>query len=68
MHFVVDNVACSSEVDGVDDLVVAVVLVAVEIFCLAAMSCYCKLGLGFTSFLYAHLSSERTVSRLAARP
>jgi hypothetical protein len=39
MHFVVDNVAGSAEVDGVDDLVVSVVFVAVEILGSATVPC-----------------------------
>jgi hypothetical protein len=39
VHFVVDDVADLAEVDGVDDLVVAVGFVAVEVFGLASVSC-----------------------------
>ena len=39
MHLVVDNVACSAEVDGIDYFVVTVVLVTVEIFGLTAVAC-----------------------------
>lgn len=38
VHFVVDDVADLAEVDGVDDLVVAVGFVAVEVFGLASVS------------------------------
>lgn len=44
MHFVVDDVADLAEVDGVDDLVVAVGFVAVEVFGLASVSCGCSLA------------------------
>jgi hypothetical protein len=39
VHLVVDNVAGSAEVDGVDDLIVAVFLVTIKILGLAAVSC-----------------------------
>jgi hypothetical protein len=39
MHLVIDNVAGDTEVDRVDDLVVTVVLVAVEIGRLTAVAC-----------------------------
>lgn len=39
MHFVVDDVAGGAEVDGVDDLIVAIVFVAIEIGRLAAVTC-----------------------------
>ena len=38
VHEVVDNVACLTEIDGVDDFIIAIVFIAVEIFSLAAMS------------------------------
>jgi len=38
VHFVVDNVTGGAEVDRVDDLVVAVVFVAVEVLGLAAVA------------------------------
>lgn len=38
VHFVVDNVAVCTEVDGVDDFVVAVFFVAIEIFGLTAVA------------------------------
>lgn len=43
VHLVIGDVARLAEVDGVDDLVVAVFLVAVEVFCLPAMA-YAKKG------------------------
>jgi hypothetical protein len=39
VHLVVGNVAGLSEVNGVNDLVVAVVFVAIEILCLSTMTC-----------------------------
>ena len=39
VHFIVDDVADLAEVDGVDDLVVAVWFVAVEVFGLASVAC-----------------------------
>jgi hypothetical protein len=39
VHFVVDDVACGAEVDGIDDFVVAIVFVSIEVFGLAAVSC-----------------------------
>jgi hypothetical protein len=41
VHLIVKNVARRSEIDRVDDLVVAVVLVAIKILGLAAVSCCC---------------------------
>jgi hypothetical protein len=38
VHFIVHNVACGAEVDGVDHLVVAIVFVAIQIFGLPAVS------------------------------
>ena len=42
VHLIVNDVACYSEVDGVDDFVVAVVFVAVKIRCLPAVACNCQ--------------------------
>jgi len=39
VHLVVDNVPCCPEVDGIDDFIVAVVLVTVEVLGLAAVPC-----------------------------
>jgi hypothetical protein len=39
VQLVVDNVACCLVVDGIDDLVVAVLLVAAGVFCLSAVAC-----------------------------
>ena len=39
VHFVIDDVAGLAKVDWVDDLVVAVIFVAVEVFGLAAVTC-----------------------------
>lgn len=70
VDLVVDNVAGLLEVDGVDGLVVAVVLVAVRVFGLAAVSC----GVRFVSARHpkivravektetAYLSSARTAN------
>jgi hypothetical protein len=38
VHLVVGDVAVLAEVDRVDDLIVAVLLVAVEVFCLPAVA------------------------------
>lgn len=38
MHLIVDNVASHSEVDGVDDLVIAVIFVTIQILGLTAMT------------------------------
>lgn len=38
VHLVVDDVAGYTEVDGVDDFIVAIFFVAVEVFCLAAVT------------------------------
>lgn len=71
VHLVVGDVAGLAEVDRVDDLVVAVFLIAVKVFCLPAVS-YAKLG---TRLLqepeqseYTYQSSGRRASRSAGRP
>lgn len=66
MHFVVNNVAGSAEVDGVNYFVVAVILVAVEVFGLAAVSWLKSASLYITARI-THLSSERTTNHLVAR-
>jgi hypothetical protein len=38
VHLVVGDVAVLAEVDRVDDLIIAVLLVAVEVFCLPAVA------------------------------
>ena len=39
MHLVVDNVTGCAEIDGVDDLIVAIIFVAIKIFGLTSVSC-----------------------------
>jgi hypothetical protein len=41
MHLIVKNVARRSEIHRVDDLVVSIVLIAVKVLGLAAVSCCC---------------------------
>ena len=38
MHFIIDYVAYLTEIDGIDDFIVAIVFVAIEVFRLAAVS------------------------------
>ena len=38
VHLIVDNVTCLAEIDRVDDLVIAVFLVTVEVFCLTTVT------------------------------
>jgi hypothetical protein len=70
VHFIVDNMACGAEVDGVDDFVVAVVFIAIQIFRLSSMSCS-RLAFSHNHFYVGlpitHLSSGKTVNRSASR-
>lgn len=38
MHFVIDNVSDLAEIDGIDDLIVAVLFVVIEILSLTAVA------------------------------
>lgn len=46
MHLIISDVACLPEVDGIDNLVIAIVLIAIKILGLSTMAC------GVTSYQY----------------
>lgn len=72
VDLVVDDVAFGLEVDRVDDLVVPVILVAVEVFGLAAVSCECSSApsqaCATRGTVLSYPSSAGTASRSAGRP
>jgi hypothetical protein len=38
MHFVIDNVSCLSEINGIDDLVVSIFFIAIEVLSLTSVT------------------------------
>lgn len=75
VDLVVDNVACLLEVDRVDDLIVAVVFVAVRVLCLTAVPYTClsvcfenRNGKGEESNSQTYQSSARTEHHWVAHP
>jgi hypothetical protein len=39
MHLVVDNMSHLPEVNGIDDFIVPILLISIEVLCLAAVPC-----------------------------